>query len=90
MVVDRSGGGTRCGKTEDFMMVVLLEPGITGGRTFAAFRAVSNIRTGCGGTFLMSSLVDGIVVEVEEVVGEEVVSLLLLEHRRATQRLLSV
>ena len=41
--------GTNDGRTVELMMVVLLDPGMTVGRIFAAFRAVSNIRTGCGG-----------------------------------------
>ena len=83
------GGTTIYGSaTVDLMMVVLvLEPGITGGRTFAAFRAVSNIRIGCGGVFFINAsgcLAGGSPVDVA--VEEVSLLLLLLEQRRATQR----
>ena len=89
----------RDGRIVDRTIVVLLDPGITGGRTFAAFRAVSNIRTGCGGVFLTSGFDDGIVDAVDAGVdavdaGVDIVvddddgevSFVLLEHRCAVQR----
>jgi hypothetical protein len=36
------------------VVVHVLDPGITVGRILAAFRAVSKIRTGCGGVFFTS------------------------------------
>ncbi len=48
-VVVVNGSGTSDGRTVELMIVVLLDPGMTVGRIFAAFRAVSSIRTGCGG-----------------------------------------
>jgi hypothetical protein len=50
----------------DLMIVVLLDPGITDGRTFAAFRALSNIRTGCDTIFLFSDGDDDIDIDNDD------------------------